>query len=88
MSNTNTATAAMLVPLGVGFDASPGVAILIAMGCSLGVPFAISTPPNAMIHAEGVSSRRMIELGLPLMIGGSVLIGLTGPAVLRLLGIR
>jgi solute carrier family 13 (sodium-dependent dicarboxylate transporter), member 2/3/5 len=85
--SSNTAAAAMLVPLAHSIDPAPSSAILVAMGASLGVPFAISTPPNAMVHGHGVPARELMAVGLPLMLVGSVFVAATGPAVLRLLGI-
>lgn len=50
---SNTAAATMLIPLAAGIDPAPSTAILIAIAASLGIPFAISTPPNAMVYGEG-----------------------------------
>lgn len=85
--SSNTAGAAMLVPLAASIDPSPATAILVAMGASLGVPFAISTPPNAMVHGHGVPSHALMSIGFPLMLLGAVVVAATGPLVLRALGI-
>lgn len=55
---SNTATATLLIPLAASLDPSPAIAVLIAVAASLGTPFAISTPPNAMVYGEGgITSR-------------------------------
>jgi sodium-dependent dicarboxylate transporter 2/3/5 len=85
---SNTATVTMLIPLVGSFDPSPATAILIAMAASLGIPFVISTPPNAMVYGEGgVRSSDLLVPGLILMILGCLLLSVTGPFVLRLVGI-
>lgn len=82
---SNTATAAMMIPLALGLDLPRTVAILIAIGTSFGVPFSFSSPPNAMAYGEGgVSARDLLRVGLPLMVIGSLLVGLTGPWFLGL----
>jgi solute carrier family 13 (sodium-dependent dicarboxylate transporter), member 2/3/5 len=85
MSNTGTAT--LLIPLAATIDASPSTAILIAVSASLGVPFVISTPPNAMAVANGLHSRDLLVPGLLLLIGGCIAVALTGPWVLHAVGI-
>ena len=85
---SNTATAAFMIPLSLSLDAAPSTAILVAVSTSLGVPFVISTPPNAMAVGTGLlRSRELLLPGLVLMLGGCVLVALTGPSVLRALGI-
>jgi sodium-dependent dicarboxylate transporter 2/3/5 len=61
--------------------------ILVALGCSFGIPFVISTPPNAMAAGEGLDSTELLRLGLPLMLAGCLLVSLTGATVLRLFGL-
>ncbi|HET6893376.1 MAG TPA: DASS family sodium-coupled anion symporter [Pyrinomonadaceae bacterium] len=85
---SNTASVTMLIPLAAGIDPGPSTAILIAISASLGVPFVISTPPNAMIYGEGgITFTDLAVPGLVLMILGCVLVSFTGPFVLNLLGI-
>ncbi len=84
---SNTGTASFLIPLAATIDPSPSTAILVAVSASLGVPFVISTPPNAMAVAGGLRSTDLLGPGLVLMVGGCVLVALTGPWVLRLVGI-
>lgn len=85
---SNTATATLLIPLAGSLDPAASTAILIAVAASLGVPFAISTPPNAMVHGEGgVTQADLLLPGLVLMVLGCLLVSATGPFVLGLLGI-
>ena len=86
MSNTGTAT--LLVPLALGFDPAPSTAVLVAVACSLGVPFVVSTPPNALaVGTGGLRGADLLGPGLVILLGGCLLIALTGRAVLRLAGI-
>jgi sodium-dependent dicarboxylate transporter 2/3/5 len=85
---SNTATATFLIPLALSIDPAVSTAIVVAIACSLGVPFVISTPPNAMAVGRGLRSSDLLVPGLLLMIGGCVIIALTGPFVLRLMGVR
>ena len=67
---------------------TPSTAVLVAVATSFGVPFAISTPPNAMAYGEGgVTGRDLFVLGLPIMLVGCVLVTLTGGLVLGLFGL-
>jgi sodium-dependent dicarboxylate transporter 2/3/5 len=85
---SNTAAVTMLIPLAAGIDPNPSTAILIAIAASFGIPFVVSTPPNAMIYGEGgITFSDLAVPGLILMILGCVLVSTTGPLVLNLLGI-
>ncbi len=84
---SNTAAATVLIPLAASLDPSPSTAVLIAVSASLGIPFVISTPPNAMVAGEGVRSTDLLVPGLLVMVLGVLLVGLTGPSVLRLAGL-
>lgn len=85
---SNTATATFLIPLAAAtVDASPSTAIIVAIAASMGVPFVISTPPNAMAVAGGLPARDLLVPGLLLMVGGCVLVAFTGRAVLAAVGI-
>jgi sodium-dependent dicarboxylate transporter 2/3/5 len=85
---SNTGTAALLIPISVQLFPSASMPILVAMGCSFGIPFIISTPPNAMVAGEGgVESSDLLRLGLPLMALGCGVIALTGAWVLRSFGL-
>jgi sodium-dependent dicarboxylate transporter 2/3/5 len=85
---SNTATAVMLIPLAAAIIPNPSTSILIAVSASFGMPFVISTPPNAMAFGEGgVKSSDFFWPGLIVMIVGCALVSLTGRAVLHLAGI-
>ena len=85
---SNTAASAMLIQIALGILPTPSAAVLVAMGASMGVPFVISTPPNSMAYGRGgVSSRDFLVTGSLLMIAGCAILALTGPAVLRRLGL-
>jgi sodium-dependent dicarboxylate transporter 2/3/5 len=83
---SNTAAAAMLIQIGLSIVPDPSFAVLVALGASMGVPFVISTPPNAMVYNRG--GLRPIDLALPgfvLMLSGCAGLALAGPQVLRAL---
>jgi sodium-dependent dicarboxylate transporter 2/3/5 len=85
---SNTASVTMLIPLASSLDPSPSTAILIAIAASFGIPFIISTPANAMVYGEGgVRNGDLFVPGFALMILGCLLVSLTGPFVLKLIGI-
>jgi solute carrier family 13 (sodium-dependent dicarboxylate transporter), member 2/3/5 len=85
---SNTATAALLVPLAATLVPGPATAVLVAVGCSLGMPFVVSTPPNAMAYGTGaVSSRDLLVVGMPVLVGGAALVAWTGPRVLGWFGL-
>lgn len=85
---SNTGTAALLIPIAVQLFPSASMPILVAVGCSFGIPFVISTPPNAMVAGEGgVDSTDLLRVGIPLMVIGCLVVTLTGPWVLRLFGL-
>ncbi len=80
---SNTATVTMLIPFAAAFIPHPSVAVLIAVAASLGTPFIISTPINAMVHSEGgIRAKDFLMIGFPLMILGCLLLALTGFYVL------
>ncbi len=85
---SNTAAVTMLIPLAASIDPAPSTAVLIAIAASLGIPFVISTPPNAMVYGEGgITFSDLAIPGLILMILGCAVVSLTGPRVLNLVGI-
>jgi len=80
---SNTATVTMLIPFAAAFIPNPAVAVLIAVAASLGIPFIISTPINAMVHGEGgVRAKDFFIIGFPLMLAGCLVLALTGFYVL------
>lgn len=85
---SNTAAAAILIQLALSIVPSPAVAILVALGASMGVTFVISTPPNAIVYGQGgIRSRDFLLPGTVLMLAGCVMLAVVGPFVLRRLGI-
>ena len=85
---SNTATAVLLIPIATAVFPEPSTALLIAIASSFGMPFVISTPPNAMAYGEGgLTSRDLLVPGLVVMIVGCALVSLTGKAVLNFAGI-
>lgn len=85
---SNTGTAALLIPLALAIDASPSTAVIIAIAASFGMPFTISTPPNAMAYGEGtLRTGDLLSMGGLLMLVGCLLVTLTGSAVLRMMGV-
>jgi sodium-dependent dicarboxylate transporter 2/3/5 len=76
--SSNTATAILLVPLAMQLIPEPYAAISVAAACSLGVPFTISTPANALVAGRyEVSNRDMVKVGGPVLIIGSLLMFMT-----------
>jgi sodium-dependent dicarboxylate transporter 2/3/5 len=85
---SNTAAAAMLVQIGLGIVLAPSFAVVVALGASMGVPFVISTPPNAIVYGEGGLRTRDFALpGMVLMVVGCLLLALTGRTVLKWVGV-
>ncbi|MFB2832500.1 DASS family sodium-coupled anion symporter [Aeromonas jandaei] len=79
---SNTATAALLVPLFVGvaeeLSVSPIVmAMLISMGASCAFMLPVATPPNAIVFASGhIRQQEMMKTGLSLNVVFAVLLSL------------
>jgi sodium-dependent dicarboxylate transporter 2/3/5 len=85
---SNTAATAMLIPLATSFDPSPATPVLIALAASMGVPFVVSTPANAMAFGEGgLKTKDFLLSGLVLMAVGVALVAFTGPTILDWLGV-
>ena len=85
---SNTATVVMILPLANAVFHLPSISILIAIAASFGIPFVISTPPNAMVYGEGgLKFNDLFLPGILLMILGCLLISLTGQTVLNFVGI-
>jgi solute carrier family 13 (sodium-dependent dicarboxylate transporter), member 2/3/5 len=85
---SNTATAVMLIPLAHALIPDPSTAILVAIAASFGIPFVISTPPNAMVYGEGgVRFGDLFLPGIIIMLLGCLIISLTGRSVLHMVGV-
>ena len=50
--------------------------ILVALATSFGMPFVVSTPPNAMAVGAGARPADLLWPGLVLMVGGCVVLAL------------
>ncbi len=65
---SNTASAALLIPLFMGMAphvAGPSLAVLVAVGTSCAFLLPVATPPNAIIYGSGhVPQRTMVRSGL------------------------
>lgn len=84
--SSNTATAILLVPIAIQLIPEPFAAIGVAAACSLGVPFTISTPANALVAGRyEVSNRDMVKVGGPVLIIGCLLVYFTVKWVVDLL---
>jgi sodium-dependent dicarboxylate transporter 2/3/5 len=76
--SSNTATAMLLVPIAMQLIGEPYGVIAVAVACSLGVPFTISTPANALVAGRyEVSNRDLVKIGGPVLVVGSVLLFMT-----------
>lgn len=85
---SNTGTAALLIPLAMSLVPTPSMAIIVAIATSFGMPFAMSTPPNAMAYGEGgLKASDLLVVGVPAMIVGCAVLALTGQAVLTLFNV-
>jgi len=81
---SNTAAAAMVIPIAVTMVPDPSIAVLVALSASMGVPFVISTPPNSLVYGQGgLHARDLFWPGIVLMLLGCGLLMLAGPAALR-----
>lgn len=85
---SNTATVVFLIPIASAFLPQPSTAILIAISASFGMPFVISTPPNAMAYGEGgLRQSDLFVPGFVIMLLGCAVVSVTGRAVLNLAGV-
>lgn len=85
---SNTAATAMLVQIAIQIVPSPAVAVIVALGASMGVPFVISTPPNSMAYGQGgIAGRDLFVPGLILMLIGCALVAFAGPPILKFMGV-
>lgn len=92
---SNSATANLLLPIGVSLavsgavDAEPLlVGAVVAIGCSLAMALPVSTPPNAVAYSTGlVSSGQMAVVGLVVGLVGLGLLVVVAPPLWDLLGL-
>ena len=87
--SSNTAASAILIPIAMDIAPSATTAVLVALGASMGAPFVISTPPNALVYGHGgLRPRDFLIPGMILMVIGCLLLAVVGPPVLRWLGMN
>jgi solute carrier family 13 (sodium-dependent dicarboxylate transporter), member 2/3/5 len=85
---SNTASAAMLIPLVIAIAQADGVSAVVpalgaCLGASLGFALPVSTPPNAIVYGTGlIAMRSMIRAGVIFDLIGAILIWVT----LRIVG--
>lgn len=92
---SNSATANLLVPIGISLTASPDIAIspiasavFIAIGSSLAMSLPISTPPNAIAYSTGqVQTKQMALVGGIIGVSGLLLFVFVAPVVWNALGL-
>jgi solute carrier family 13 (sodium-dependent dicarboxylate transporter), member 2/3/5 len=77
---SNTATATILIPLGIYLmpDHAKQIAIVVGLAASTALMLAVSTPPNAIAYSTGLIKQRDF-------FPGGILIGLLGPLLIALL---
>ena len=63
--------------LAASIDPAPSTAIVVAVASSLGMPFVVSTPPNAMAVTGGLRAADLLWPGLALMLGGCALVAVS-----------
>ena len=92
---SNSATANLLVPIGISLTASPEIAIspiasavFIAIGSSLAMSLPISTPPNAIAYSTGqVQTKQMALTGAVIGAVGAVLFIFVAPHIWNIFGL-
>lgn len=91
---SNSATANLLVPLGLSLatgslaDSAIPIGIVLAISCSLAMCLPISTPPNAIAYSSGeVTTKAMAINGLIVGLVGVVLLVVVGPFYWSLIGL-
>ena len=90
---SNTASAAMLIPLVIAIAEAGGVSAVVpalgaCLGASLGFALPVSTPPNAIVYGTGlISMRSMIRAGVIFDIVGAILIWVVLRIVSPLVGL-
>jgi len=92
---SNSATANLLLPIGVSLaasgaiDAEPLLAgVVVAVACSLAMALPVSTPPNAIAYSTGlVSTAQMALVGAVVGAVGLVLLVVVAPPLWDLVGL-
>ena len=92
---SNSATANLLIPIGISLALSDAVdldpllvGLLIALSCSLAMALPVSTPPNAVAYASGeIETKDMAIIGLLVGAVGIVLVVFVMPPIWEGLGL-
>lgn len=90
---SNTATANLIIPIGLALAVSIGqdivtVGLLLAAASSMGIMLPVSTPPNAIAYATGtVKTADLALMGLLVGVVGVLLLGLVLPPLWSLMGV-
>lgn len=77
---SNTATATILIPLGIYLmpDHAKEIAVVVGLAASTALLLAVSTPPNAIAYSTGLIKQKDF-------FPGGILVGLLGPVLIVLL---
>lgn len=92
---SNSATANLLVPIGISLAASDAVdldplvaGLVIALACSLAMALPVSTPPNAVAYASGdIRTGDLAKVGLVVGGIGVLLVVFVAPPLWRAVGL-
>ena len=90
---SHSASANLLVPMGMGLAATVStgaaeIAMVIALGCSLGMCLPISTPPNAIAYSTGTTpTKEMAIVGVIVGVIGIVLLSFVAPLTWGAIGV-
>ena len=90
---SHSASANLLVPMGMGLAATVStgaaeIAMVIALGCSLGMCLPISTPPNAIAYSTGTTpTKEMAIVGIIVGVVGIVLLSFVAPLTWGAIGV-
>jgi solute carrier family 13 (sodium-dependent dicarboxylate transporter), member 2/3/5 len=90
---SNTASAAMLIPLVIAIAQADGISPIVpalgaCLGASLGFALPVSTPPNAIVYGTGlISMQSMIRAGMIFDLIGATLIWIILRVVCPLVGL-
>lgn len=90
---SHSASANLLIPMGIGLattiDASAiEIAVVLALGCSLGMCLPISTPPNAIAYATGTTpTKEMAIVGMVVGVTGVLLLAFFAPLTWAWIGL-
>lgn len=90
---SHSASANLLIPMGIGLATAVAtseaqIAVVLALGCSLGMILPISTPPNAIAYATGTTpTKEMAITGVVVGVTGVALLAILAPLTWPLLGL-